>query len=383
MASSSFEVRVSLEKLLIVLIVVLVPLNFIGLYLAIESTRSAEQTIGTLFRGIAQDQALAARQFIDDRVIEVAAITSDPTVLDAITNSSHSTANLPEEAKATKIADVEKQWDTPASDVLVKDILSSRTSEALRHRREMDPRLLRLVVLDQSGTPVAASDKPRHYAPVNEVFWAGVSKNGGTVYVSDVMYDEQNKAHYVSVGVPVLDPGSMRFVGALHAFVDVGPIFASLNNDQLGRTMAATLVREDGTVVSGVNVSPEMRLNSEEYRAAKDALGTMQGRQTGYVIAGLREGNRIVGFADTGLKQSYGNLPWLVMVSQSTREAVAPQRMVGNFAFVMVMVALLMVTLMAAYFFLHRKQEMTEIEPPNNVNRENHEPNHVNELVAR
>jgi hypothetical protein len=81
MASSNFEVRISLEKLLIVLIVVLVPLNFIGLYLAIDSTRAAEQTTGALFRSIAQDQALAARHFIDDRVIEVAAITSDPTVL--------------------------------------------------------------------------------------------------------------------------------------------------------------------------------------------------------------------------------------------------------------------------------------------------------------
>jgi len=380
MASSSFEVRVSLEKLLIVLIVVLVPLNFIGLYLAIESTRAAEQTTGTLFRSVAQDQAMAARQFIDDRVIEVGAITSDPTVLDAITNSGRSTAHLPEPAKTAKISDVEKQWDTPASDALVKSMLSSRTSEALRHRREMDPRLLKLVVLDESGTPVAATDKPRHYAPVNEVFWQGVSSNGGTVYVSDVMYDEQSRAHYVSVGIPVLDPASKRFVGALHAFVDVGPIFANLNRDQFGRTMAATLVREDGTVVSGVNVSPEMRLNSEEYSAVKDALGTMQGRQAGYVIAGMREGNRIVGFADTGLKQSYGNLPWLVMVSQSAREAAAPERTVGNFAFVMVMVALLMVTLLAAYFFLHRKQEMTEIEAPSNTN---HEPNHPNGVMVR
>jgi hypothetical protein len=380
MASSSFEVRVSLEKLLIVLIVVLVPLNFIGLYLAIESTRAAEQTAGTLFRDIAQDQALAARRYIDDRVIEVAAITSDPAVLDAITNSSHATAHLPEEAKATRIAEVEKQWDTPGSDALVKNILSSRTSEALRHRRETDPRLLKLVALDESGTPVAATDKPRHFAPVNEVFWEGVSANGGKIYVSDVMYDEQNNAHYVSVGVPVLDPASKRFVGALHAFVDAGPIFASLNRDQFGRTMAATLVREDGTVVSGVNVSPEMRLSSEEFRAVKDALGTMQGRQTGYVIAGMREGNRIVGFADTGLKQSYGNLPWLVMVSQSTREAVAPERMVGNFAILMVLVALLMVTLMAAYFFLHRRQEMTEIEPPEDSN---HEPKHANGALVR
>ena len=175
MRSNKFEVRVSLEKLLIVLIVVLVPLNFIGLYFAMESTRAAEQTTGTLLSNIAQDHALAARRFINDRLIEVAAITSDPTVLDAITSSSQAAAHLTDEAKAARTADVEKKWDTPDADALAKSILSSRTSEALRHRRELDPRLLKLVVLDGSGTPVAATDKPRHYAPVNEVFWQGVS----------------------------------------------------------------------------------------------------------------------------------------------------------------------------------------------------------------
>jgi hypothetical protein len=381
MPSNKFEVRVSLEKLLIVLIVVLVPLNFIGLYLAMESTRAAEQTTGTLFRNIAQDHALAARQFIDDRVIEVGAITSDPTVLDAITSSSQAAAHLSEEAKAARIADVEKKWDTPEADALAKSILSSRTSEALRHRRQLDPRLLKLVVLDGSGVPVAATDKPRHFAPLNEVFWLGVSANGkGAVYVSDAMYDEQSKSYYVSVGIPVLDPSSKRFVGAVHAFVDVSPVFVTLNNDQFGRTMSTVLAREDGTVVSAPNVNPGMHLKSEEYRAVRDALGTMEGRQAGYVTASMREGTRIVGFADTGLKQSYSNLPWLVMVSQNAREAVGAQRAVGSFAILMVCVALLMVTLLAAYFFLHRKQEMMDIEGPSNGN---HEPDHENSVLAR
>ena len=388
MPSNKFEVRVSLEKLLIVLIVVLVPLNFIGLYLAMESTRAAEQTTGTLFSNIAQDHALAARRFIDDRVIEVGAITSDPTVLDAIASSGHAAAHLSDEAKAARIADVEKKWDTPEADALAKSILSSRTSEALRHRRELDPRLLKLIVLDGSGTPVAATDKPRHYAPVNEVFWQGVSGKGqGAVYVSDVLYDEQRDAYYVSVGIPVLDPSSKRFVGALHAFVDLSPVFVTMKSDLFGRTTSITLVREDGTVVSGSNVSPAMRLESEEYRAVKDALGTMEGRQAGYVIASMKAGTRIVGFADTGLKQGYSNLPWLVMVSQNARQAVASQRTVGSFAILMVCVALLMVTLLAAYFFLHRKQEMMDIEPSGNGNPGpsglNREPEHADTMLVR
>ena len=380
MPSSQFEVRVSLERLLIILIVVLVPLNFIGLYLAIESTRAAEQTTGVLFRSIAQDYALAARQFLDDRVIELAGITSDPTVLDAVVNSNRAAAHLSEQVKTAKIADVEKKWDTAEAEALSRDILASRASDVLRNRRELSPSLLKLVVLDENGIPVAATDKPRHYAPVNEVFWQGVSAKGrGAVYVSDVMYDEQSKSYYVSAGVPVLDPASKRFVGAVHAFVDVSPIFVSLSRHQFGRTTTSTLVREDGTVVSGSNVTPDMRLQSDEYGAVKDALGTMQGRQTGYVIASLRGGNRIVGFADTGLKQTFGNLPWLVIVSQRTREAVGAQLTVGYFALLMVVVALLMVTLLATYFFLHKKQEVTDIEAPSDSN---HEPNHANSVLV-
>ena len=94
-------------------------------------------------------------------------------------------------------------------------------------------------------------------------------------------------------------------------------------------------------------------------------LGTLRGRQAGYVIASMREGNRIVGFADTGLSENYSNLRWFVMVSQNERDALAPVRTVGYFAILMVVVGLLMVTLLATYFFLHHKQEIADIEVQN------------------
>ncbi|MGA7381948.1 MAG: hypothetical protein WBX03_13950, partial [Terriglobales bacterium] len=119
------------------------------------------------------------------------------------------------------------------------------------------------------------------------------------------------------------------------------------------------------TIVSALNVAPSMKLKSEEYAAVRDALGSLQGRQAGYVIAPMRGGGRIMGFADTGLKQIYPNLAWVVMVSQDEREALASVRTLGYFAILMVLVGLLMVTLLAAYFFLHRKQQLADIEMAN------------------
>jgi len=380
MPLDTFEVRISLEKLLIILIVILVPLNFIGLYLTMASHSAVEKSTGTLFRDIAQSNAITARQFVDDRVTNVAAIATQPAVVDAIIAANHTSAQMSEAATTAKIADTEKKWPTADVDALVAGILASRASASLRHYRELDPRFMKLIVLDANGVPVAATDKPAHYAPVDEVFWQGVFAQGkGAVYVTEVLFDVQGTASYIGIGIPVLDESSRRFIGAVHALVDVSGLFALLSREQPGRATSTMLVKEDGTVISAPNVTPAMQMKSEEYGAVRDALGTLQGRQAGYVIAGMRGGNRIVGFADTGLTPNYSNLNWFVVVSQSEREALAPVRTVGYFAILMVVVGLLMVTLLAAYFFLHRAQEMAEIEVPEKpgLPREQHEEEHA------
>jgi len=374
MPLDKLEVRVSLLKLLIALVAILVPLNFIGLYLSSESNTSLQHALGTHFKTLAQAEGTAALQFISDRVIEVNAIAAEPMVVDAVARADRSYEKLSPERTSAKITEVESLWNTPAGDTLVRTMLSSPASGLLRRRRELDPRFLKIIVADENGVPVAATDKPLHYAPVDRKYWQTVSAQGrGGIYVTEILYDEQAGADYVSIGFPVFDESSHRFIGAVNALVDVSSLFSLLNREQTGRTARTTLITEDGTVISAPNVTPSMRLKSEEYAAVRDALGTLRGREAGYVIANLRGGNRVVGFADTGLKQSYPNLSWFVIVSQDEREALASVRTVGYFALLMVVVGLLMVTLLTTYFFLHRRQQLADIEavgnqePPNNL----------------
>jgi hypothetical protein len=88
----------------------------------------------------------------------------------------------------------------------------------------------------------------------------------------------------------------------------------------------------------------------------------MEGRQTGYLTAAMRKGDRIVGFADTGLKRSHPNLDWLILVSQEVREAVGPVRTLEHFALLMVVLSLIMMTALLAYFWTHRQQELADVE---------------------
>ncbi|MGA7624135.1 MAG: hypothetical protein WCA91_11175, partial [Candidatus Acidiferrales bacterium] len=122
------------------------------------------------------------------------------------------------------------------------------------------------------------------------------------------------------------------------------------------------LVKDDGTVIAGPNVGPSNKLKSEEFGAVRDALTSLQGRQTGHVIATTPGGKRLVGFADTGLRQSYPNLGWTVVVSMDEREAIAPIRPVVRFAFFMVALSLMMLVLLTVYFFLHRRHQVPEME---------------------
>lgn len=363
MPFDTLEIRISLQKLLIGLILVIVPLSFVGLYLTSEANTSLEQTIGAHFRGIAQTEGAATSQFINDRVLDVAALARNPAVGDAITAAERSRKGLDDSVITARVGKIESTWETPQVDPLVKEILSSPTSQVLRHHREAEPRILKILVADKTGATVAATDKPLHYIQPNEVYWRAVYAEGrGGIYVSEIRSDDQTKINYLEIGMPVLEEGTGRFMGAVNALVDVSGLLSRFQREEIGQAPRIILVRDDGTVISALNLDPSLRRKSDEYTAVHDVLDTPQGRQAGYVVASMRGGNRIVGFADTGLKRSYPNLGWLILVSQDEREALAPLLGLAHFALWMVVLALLMLTLLTVYFFLHRRQRFEDIE---------------------
>jgi hypothetical protein len=53
-----------------------------------------------------------------------------------------------------------------------------------------------------------------------------------------------------------------------------------------------------------------------------------------------------------------------MLASQEEREAVGPVRSMAGFALFMMILALLMMTLLGPYVFLHRKQKLDDIETP-------------------
>jgi len=359
-----FEVRISLQKLLIGLVLVIVPLSVLGLYVTAQGDSRLQQTIGTHFKVIAQAKGDQVAQFLNERVLACATLAAAQAVHDGIVASNKTYRGLGDaeiQDKAGKIASV---WNSPQGSEVARTVLSSAASQFLRRRRDLDPRFLRITVSDEHAAAVAASDKPTVYLQSEEAYWQHIYEGArASVYVGDVRYDDVSKSTYVGIAVPVIEEGSGSLIGAVYSLIDVSALFALFNDVQIGPGANAILTKDDGSVIASQNAILSMNLKSEEYAAVRGAMGSLQGRQTGFIVASMRGGSRsIVGFADAGLKQNYRNLGWIVVVSQEEREATAAIRGIGSFALLMVCLAGLMLTLTTVYFFLHRRQQFEDIE---------------------
>jgi len=366
MPLESLEFHTSLQKLLVGLILILVPLTVLGFYVALQGDSHIRQANGENFRSLTLTAAEATSEFIAGRVRDVSVIANAPGPVEAVASANRQYEHLSEEAIRAKIGATEQAWEGTGTDGMSAKILTSDLARQLRRLRELNPLLLKITVADVMGSTAAATDRPLHYSQTDLESWRELASGGrGAIHVSDLRYDDQSRLYYVSIAYPILQEGTGRFIGAVTATVDVSALFAQLNRRQIGRTGRLFLARDDGTVIEAPGITPSMKIKSEEYTAIRDALGSLRGREAGYIFATLSNGESyLIGFADTGLREAYPSLPWIVLASQETREVTGPVRSMIAFALLVMILALLMLSLLAAYVFLHRKQELEDIETP-------------------
>ena len=366
MPLDSLELRTSLQRVLIGLILILVPLTVFGFYVALQGDSHIRQMAGENIRSMTRASAEFTSAFIAARLREVSVIANNPSLVQAVVTANLQYERLPDDAVLSKVGAIEEKWNNSEGDALARSILTSHVARQLHRMRDLNPGLLKVTVADASGATVAATDKPVQYFQMDREYWGMLYSQGqGAIQVADLRYDEQNWLPYISIAYPILQEGTGRFIGAVTALVDVSPLFTQLNRQQIGRTGRVFLVREDGTVILAPGVTPSMKMRSEEYSAIRDSLGTLRGRETGYLFTTFSKGETyLVGFADVGLKEAFPNLPWIVVASQEQREITGPIRNVAAFALFVMILSLMMLTLLAAYVFLHRRQRVEDIETP-------------------
>lgn len=363
MPSDRFVIRLPLLKLLIGLVLTLVPICAVGLYAISHTEKAMDRTVGNHFRTIAQSTASEVSQFINDRVLSVGTMAANPVVTEAAAESNRSYENSNEQAIAARLQKMESEWDKPAGEGYVRQMLTSRASRLLNRYREIDRRFLRITLTDAHGGTIAATHKTLDYYQADEDFWQKIYANGrGAVNITDVLYDEVTKSYYLGLGVPVMEEGSNRVIGVLDALVEVSSLFPLIHRIETGPTMRAALVKADGTVIYSPTTNLAMNAKSNEFAATEEVRQTTEGLQRGYAVVSLRDGvPTLVAFANTGLEVSFPNLNWKVLVIQDANQAFAATRGVLRLILFEVALALAALTFLTVYFSLHRRREYTDL----------------------
>lgn len=364
MSTDRFEIHLPLKKLLIGLFLTLVPLCAVGLYTITKAGSQMRETIGTHFTTIAGLTASEISMFFNDRVVAVGTLASDPTIVEAVTEANRRYDGASQESIGAHILKMEKEWNTPAADGYVRQMLTSRAGRQLTGWRQTDRRFLRITLTDGQGAAIAATHKTMDYYQADEDFWQATYAEGrGSIHLTDVLYDDVTKSYYIGLGVPVMEEGTNRFIGAIDALIEVSMIFPLVHRIEVGETMRAALVKGDGTIIYTPGVSLAAQLKSEEYESVREVLATATGRQRGYLTTRLRSGQDVlVGYADPGLAASHPTMDWMLMVIQDSRYAFAATRGVMRLMWFSVAVGVALLTLLAVFFSLHRRPDYTDIQ---------------------
>jgi hypothetical protein len=363
MPADRYELRFPLRRLLTGLLLTVIPICAIGLIVVSRAGQALDRQWGRYFRTIAEFTASEIGTFFHERILAAGTLAADPLIVETVKQANARYAGLSEAAVTDRINQIERDWNQPKGDAAVRAVLGNPASRLMVKWRNRDRRFLRLTLTDKYGAVVAATHKTLDYYQADEDFWQAIYAQGrGAVHITDVLYDDVTKSYYVGLGVPVMEEESNTFIGALDALIEVSSLFPLLHRLDLGPTSRMILVKSDGTVIHAPNVNLAMNVKSAEFFAAQESMASGPSRWPGYVIAPLPGGEPvIIGYGSPGLEESFPNLNWRVLVAQNTRDAFAPTRGVLRLLYLMIMAGLAAVTLLAMYFALHRRQEVTRV----------------------
>ena len=352
------------RKLVIVLLLTVVPVSLAALYAATRAGDASVTAAGQHVETIAQSVASVVKERIEAKVVETAIMASDAAVQDAVRTANLQYFRVQDDVIRERLLAKDKIWDTAAGADLVEEMMSSPASESLRRKLTVDPSFLRVTVTDLKGGTVAATHKTLDFYQADEEYWQDIYFYGrGVVSLTDVLYDDATKNHYIGVGVPVVKETN-QIIGTLDALVQITSLASALQRTDLGAGGKVVLAKKDGSVIFGSDgLTLSDNAHSPEVDTVVDRKGSFEGRTSGYFTSTFPGDREIrLAFAHVGLEEQYPKLDWMIVAGEDASGGLGGVAGVVALVMGIALLSLACVVFFLVYFALHRQSEIEEVE---------------------
>jgi GAF domain-containing protein/HAMP domain-containing protein len=340
--------QLSLRSKLILAFVGVTVLAIGGMALVVNQVLRVGLTdqVGQNLHALAEVKAQQIGDLLGEQVETLNAFTLSPGLRDEIeATQSHPAGDAGVIREQLHRADL--QWDVLSDDdPLVLKVLDNNISHDLREFQKRFPGFIELLVTNQYGELVGASQRTRNYDYFDKSWWQTTYNLGrGGVYLGQPEFNNQVSAFGVIIAVPVYSRlDNQRVIGVIRSTYSLAALTEGLAAVRFGQTGSAALLLPSGQMLSAEGsleaLEPEILAELNSLAVLSYAQLSPQG--TPRLLSQALVTQSEVRAETEPVKQ----LNWQLVVDQAADEALAPVHQVTRIAVLVSLGALVLAALL-------------------------------------
>lgn len=291
----------------------------------------------------------ATDAYVYRRIIDASTLARIPTIRTAAAEASR------RPFEQDKVLEVDKEWQSNRNlPPALIGLLQNEASRFLADLAARDSIYREVLVTDQQGRLIAASNRTSDYYQADEEWWQEAFDDGahGRIFVSGALYDDSARAKAIHIAAPIINADENRVVGVIKVVADIRELAAIVESMRMGETGSAALVREDGSLVLSRQGDESRFFATDQLR---EHIGNrQQGAESLYQLhfsARASDGGaRLVGVAPSQLSASYPSLNWVGVVSRAESELFDPLQAQASWLLLALALSALVVLVLAVAF---------------------------------
>jgi len=321
----------SLRTKLLVAGVALTALSVSLLAIVSDQSNRANLTAnaGTGLKSIADSQAAAIRNLLNDKINTLAAFGLSKVVQDKVAEADANYGAADTAAIQKQIDDLDQEWRiadgaNTNNTAIIQNVLNNDAASELVEFSETFPDNVEVFVTDKYGANVAATHRTSDYYQADEDWWQGAYHNGtGATYVGQPTYDLSSKTFGLIIALPLYAHGTQEVIGVLRSTLNINAVLDLLSVKSLNGTGHSDLFLPGGNVLAPENPNG---LNA----ADPDTLAVLDNLTNNLVYTTLTyEGtpnllSAVPLVAKADQNTPIGQLGWAVVIHQDQSASLAP-----------------------------------------------------------